>query len=398
MSKILITGNGFDLFHHLPTKYHHFISIMLTIEDIQYDTEVSFDELFGRVFKKRHLFEYNLIEEKYNSDNIKFNLKKIDIIEQFLQTNLWYKHFKVVSKINTWIDFEMEIETILNLLAMFDNLKSKKAIEKNMFENPLIIYSAFESFGIVKLDSNLGGFIINDEFINKRNGSIDVKKILEGLAKSFEGFIVIFNRYLVDIVSVFYAEIKQKELMPFQLMDEIYTFNYTPTLENFYNVEKSKIVYLHGKINEEDYIQNLILGVSEISNNIQVNKIYNFKKNYQKIKKATNNKFIYLPKNEVIAESQFFYLIGHSLDKSDKNYILDLFEYLKIDNTKLSEIIIFYYDQEDYKNKLNNLFSIVEEQILVALHQDNRLRFVELNFETILSEFNKPICDRYAEM
>ena len=327
MSKVLITGNGFDLFHHLPTKYHHFISIMITIEEVEYDTDVSFEKLFGRVFKKRHQLEYNLIEENYITDNIKFNLQKINKIKQYLQTNLWYKHFKNVSKLETWIDFEMEIETILNLLTMFDSLKSKKAVEKNMFENPLIIYSAFESFGIVKLDSNLGGFIMNDEFINKRNRSIDIKKILEDLAKSFEGFVVIFNRYLVDIVSVFYTEIKEKSVIPFQLMDEIYTFNYTPTLETFYSVEKSKVVYLHGKINEKDYIQNLILGVSEISNCIQINKIYNFKKNFQKIKKAANNKFIHLPKNEAITESQFFYLIGHSLDKSDKNYILDLLSY-----------------------------------------------------------------------
>ena len=49
MSKILITGNGFDLFHHLPTKYQHFMSVMKTIENNQFDNDISFDELHNAV-------------------------------------------------------------------------------------------------------------------------------------------------------------------------------------------------------------------------------------------------------------------------------------------------------------------------------------------------------------
>ena len=342
MSKILITGNGFDLFHHLPTKYNHFISIMITIEDVVYESDVSFEELFGRVFKRKDLGDYDLIIENYNTNNIKFDLDKINRIKQLLETNLWYKHFKNVSKLETWIDFEMEIETILNLLAIFDIHKSKKAVEKNMFENSLVIYSAFEAFGIVKLDGNLGSFILNDEFINKRNRLIDVKKILEDLVKSFEEFIVIFNRYLVDIVSVFYNEIKQKSFIPFGLINEIYTFNYTPTLENIYKIDKSKIVYLHGKINEDCQKQNLVLGISEISEEIKKNKAFDFTKYHQKIIKRTNEKFIDVPKSLKSSwRETVFYIIGHSLDQSDKEYIIDLFKFLENDILKKK-----FYDLE----------------------------------------------------
>ena len=51
MAKILITGNGFDLFHHLPTKYQHFMSVMKTVENNQFNDKVSFEELFGLEFK-----------------------------------------------------------------------------------------------------------------------------------------------------------------------------------------------------------------------------------------------------------------------------------------------------------------------------------------------------------
>ena len=48
--------------------------------------------------------------------------------------------------------------------------------------------------------------------------------MLDDLANSFEDFVIIFNRYLIDIVSVFYAETKQKHLISFQHMNGILYF------------------------------------------------------------------------------------------------------------------------------------------------------------------------------
>ena len=68
MSKILITGNGFDLFHHLPTKYEHFILVMKTIEEIEINEKVEFDDLFGHYFKQVTNIDYNYIKENYFAD------------------------------------------------------------------------------------------------------------------------------------------------------------------------------------------------------------------------------------------------------------------------------------------------------------------------------------------
>ena len=54
MSKILITGNGFDLFHHLPTKYGHFMAVMKTIENLNKNDEFTFEDLFGGYFKNEY--------------------------------------------------------------------------------------------------------------------------------------------------------------------------------------------------------------------------------------------------------------------------------------------------------------------------------------------------------
>ncbi len=82
MSKILITGNGFDLFHHLPTKYHHFILIMETIENFGFKKEVAFVDLFGRIFKDKYPVDFDSIINTYNVEKIKFDNSKIKQIDE----------------------------------------------------------------------------------------------------------------------------------------------------------------------------------------------------------------------------------------------------------------------------------------------------------------------------
>lgn len=390
MSKILITGNGFDLFHHLPTKYHHFISIMKTIEHIEYEsTIVSFEELFGRIFMKSHQNEYDLIKENYNTENIKFNNEKLSRIKQLLETNVWYKYFKTVLEIETWIDFEMEIEYILNQFLIFNKYTDKSVVKRNFHKDELMYQTDFNQFDVVNFLENFK-FKLNSKYVNTRKGIIDVKLILDDLAKSFEDFIIIFNYYLVDIVSFFYTEIKQESIIPFHLMDKIYTFNYTPTLEKMYKVDKSKVVYLHGEINEDFQKQNLVLGVSDILNELKKFKSYGFTKYYQKINKNANNRFIEIPsETSAYNEETFFYIIGHSLDISDKEYILDLFKFLEVDRVNKSKICVFYYDDYDKESKIKNLLSIVGERIISRMHSENRLCFVELNNDNIEKEFKR---------
>lgn len=391
MSKILITGNGFDLFHHLPTKYHHFISIMETIENFGFKKEVSFEDLFGRVFKDKYLGDFDSIIDNYNVDKIKFDNSRIKEIDNLLNNNLWYKYFKKVCEIDTWIDFEIEVGNILNQVSILLSSETLETKKNNQFKDVSINYSDFTLFDIIEFKFDNKEIIsISEKYLDTRNRKIKSKDLFSDLAKSFECFIMIFNRYLVDIVSLFYAEIKHKKDMPFELMNEIYTFNYTPTLEKLYNVAKSKVVYLHGEINEDCRKQNLVLGVSEISDDIKINKVYDFTKYYQKIIKNCNKKFIEIPSdNQGYDEETFFYVIGHSLDKSDKEYVLDLFRFLEHDKLNKSKICIFYCDNKDRQSKIRNLLSVVEEKIVSKMNRENRLCFVELNEENIREEFEK---------
>lgn len=365
------------------------MSVMKTIENNQFNKEVSFDDLFGLEFKIDSKYDYNAIIDNYNVENILFNHEKINRIKEMLKDNLWYKYFSKVLEIDTWIDFEMEIEYILNQVSIFNKYIDKSVVKRNFYKDEFMHETNFNQFDVVDFLANFK-FKLNSKYINTRKGVIDIKKILEDLSKSFEDFIVVFNRYLVDIVSFFYIEIKQKSSIPFHLMDEIYTFNYTPSLENIYNIDKSKVVYLHGEINDDCQLQNLVLGVSEVSEEIKKTKAYDFAKYYQRIKKNSNRKFIEIPVNKKSRlDETVFYIIGHSLDESDKEYISELFKFLEFDLSQNSKICVFYHSAHDRELKLKNLFNIIDKNVVIQMNKADRLYFIELNEQNIKKEFDR---------
>ncbi|TDE06565.1 AbiH family protein [Flavobacterium hiemivividum] len=391
MSKILIIGNGFDLFHHLPTKYGHFMAIMKTIDTAKFENEVSFEKLFGSYFKDEFDLDYNLILENYNTVDIKFDKEKIKELHILLKDNNWYSYFKTVLEVDTWIDFEIEVENILKQLSVLLKSETPQFKKRNEYRDVTINYFDFNLFEIIEHkyeDKEI--FSINDKYVDKRTQGIKSVHILKDLSITFENFAIIFNRYLVDIVGLFYNHKNHNQIIPFQLINEIYTFNYTPTLEKFYNIDKSKVVYLHGEMHEDCEFQNLVFGVSEIPVEVKIAKGYDFAKYYQKIKKNSNKKFIEIPGNvKSHIDETIFYILGHSLDESDKEYIKDLFRFLELDSGAYSKICIFYHCAHDRESKLKNLLSIIDKKVIIEMNKVGRLYFKELNNESINFEFNK---------
>lgn len=391
MAKILITGNGFDLFHHLPTKYGHFMSIMKTIEGNNFSKDISFEDLFGSFFKDENQIDYKLIVENYKVAEFKFEVDKINDLKVSLHNNLWYKYFKNVIEIETWIDFEVEVENVLKQLSILLKSETPQFKKINNYRDVSINYSDFCLFGIIEHkyeDKEL--FSIPEKYVDKRKLGIKIGHILRDLSSSFESFVVIFNKYLVDIVGVFYENKSHDQIIPFHLINEIYTFNYTPTLEKFYDIDKSKVVYLHGEMHENSEIQNLVFGISEIPDDVKIIKAYDFAKYYQRIKKNSNKKFIEIPENKTSGlDETIFYIIGHSLDESDKEYISDLFKFLEFDLSANSKICIFYYSAHDREQKLKNLFNIIDKNVVIEMNKVGRLYFVELSVEHIDQEFNR---------
>lgn len=392
MSKILITGNGFDLFHGLPTKYGHFIAVMKTIEDVNFSAEINFEDLYGRIFKRSFIGDYNFILKNYDVQKIYYDLEKIKETQKLLSVNSWYNHFRKITEIDTWIDFENEIENVLNQISiLIDYTEARTVGTNNYFQNrPLNLNVDFSLFKFCENDGN-SAFTIYENYINERTKKFDGRKLLNELENSLNEFIIIFNNYLSNIVYEFYNSFKNTLKIPIHYIDFFYTFNYTPTVEKIYN-KNTLVTYLHGEINKDISIQNIVLGIDEVPNTVVSKKAFGFSKYYQKVINRTNNYLFQIPeKNTQIIDENIFYIFGHSLDRSDKEHIERIFKFLENDLTDSSNIVVFYLDNYDNKNKLKNLFSFINKDVIVRLNAEQRLNFVEITEENLEKEFKKEL-------
>ncbi|SEA82007.1 Bacteriophage abortive infection AbiH [Flavobacterium gillisiae] len=369
------------------------MAIMKTIENVEFKKQIAFEELFEGYFKDEFDRDFNSIVENYNTDNIKFDNAKINELQLLLKDNNWYHYFRTILEVDTWIDFEIEVENILKQLSILLKSETPQSKKVNYYRDIPINYFDFNLFGIIehKLeDKEL--FSIIDKYVDKRALGIKSVHVLSDLSIAFENFTIIFNRYLVDVVGIFYNHKKNNQIIPLLLINEIYTFNYTPTLEKLYNIDKSKVVYLHGEMHEDSEKQNLVFGVNEITQDLKIAKAYDFTKYYQKIKKNSNKKFIEIPTNAKRGlDETIFYVMGHSLDQSDKEYVTDLFKFLEFDSDAYSKICIFYHSTHDREHKLKNLFNIIDKKVIIEMNKTGRLYFSELTINNVEEEFSKKL-------
>lgn len=143
---ILLLGNGFDLYHELPTAHKHFLTFIHYIcEESFINEEVKLDETSLKRF----------ISESYKSETIKK-----------LTSNLWYQYFLERYKNNliageNWIDFESEIQRVIltcDLLEKKYDPCCKEEIDSDLKVFDDVIKSAtFSSYiDIREQDYNLG--------------------------------------------------------------------------------------------------------------------------------------------------------------------------------------------------------------------------------------------------
>lgn len=397
--RILIIGNGFDLYHELPTKYSQFIKVLINIEKLNLDddNDITFEDLFKDVER------YSEMKIRFNTESMNFNKAKISEIKNIISRNGWFWSFKSKLHFENWIDVENEIKDILIIFNSITN--SIKNILANNFIKEIYINEAFEGPTSLKFNEeyfqlgNFFGLILiddNDEKINKDYFSVINNYLIKFKSDNFFDFLFlnlkefmnVFNIYLNDLVNLFYdnidSEYSNSLAKIHTKINKFYTFNYTPTLENFYNI--SDVSYLHGKYNFEN--NNIVLGIDEVDEELQNDKIFMFTKYYQKLFNDTD--YIFL--SEMKSTSKYdgldkdFILFGHSLADNDQNYIKELFSVtLQREN---NTITILFYSLSDKAQKLKNLLKIIGREDIEFLMKLKRLIFVEINdnpFETVFN-------------
>lgn len=410
MNKILVLGNGFDLAHYLPTKYDHFMTAMQAIVKSQ-NKEINFDELFADYLKNNDEF-FLRAKELYKTDEFKLSESLVNNFKENLENNSWFQYFSkylenTSNGIETWIDFENEIEKalvdVIKILNKQDNndvVINNYTIHSNDYRlfakniNMTGYTAILESFKIMSFYSKNNSYYASShiDILNRYGNqytSYNFNRIFKTMSKQLNDFKEIFSLYILEVIEK--LQPKKPFIIPKGLdisLSAVFTFNYSDSFQRFYRPSPgaiSKVQHLHGNAK----VGNIVLGIDDLNDELKPYKIYDFVKTHQKIISNTDYNFLgdvalhinnkpfgidsrnrdKYPPYEII-------IWGHSLDISDKEYIKDIFNINTNLNSPEVYLIIWYYGAPH--NSLANLIHIMGKDIIQNWVKKGWLKFEKM--------------------
>lgn len=357
---ILVIGNGFDLAHGLKTSYKDFLEACnkMSIQDVT--------------------------EGKPDYKNM-------------CKTNLWMKHFITRQKQlgDTWIDLENEIYKVIQFIKDQTIITGSGLVDQ-VCPQLLSINPDVKHFNFNEIINHLSkpkqeykttvkGYAIHN-YENDSNFNVYIynsRGFVNFLYNQLREFTSVFETYLIKEVCEkanmqldcnLYLE-PIKEQLPYQNC-YILSFNYTDICERLYEQNLGfyqaiiKSVYVHGKINKDE-VCNLVLGTHSFDNTYKSNPMSHripvyfnvFKKHNQRHRYGTIEAYQDLLNNlKLPSETRpVFYVIGHSLDKTDHNILKHVFL-----ANKNAVINIYYHDEEAQERLINNITEIIGEEEVMS--------------------------------
>lgn len=375
---VLIIGNGFDLYHKLPTRYIDFLFLVKNWNGF-------FEEYNRCLREEKEDLVYNKFDitlDEYGKltidslDNFakyakSFNNDKIQTLNRILLKNTWIKYFiKSNYEKEGWIDFESEIEKVLVIVEHFFTVDIDNCEEK-VFSNAVnpVTYKVISILMYVteSLPLNLGLYKKRDvEKIKygdvKTNLINELKNDLNNLILSLK----IYMEEFIGKINTPYYSPQIKRLNNINLL----TFNYTDTYSNIYE-NVSTIHYVHGSLEDN----NIVLGASsEDFENLDY--IY-FQKYFQRIQKRTGSlykKWIGKAKEAFTDRKIHVYIMGHSLGMTDKDILMDFFD----NDDNISDITIYYHNQLAYEQLVISLIAMFGKDFVIDQTGKGKIKFEEL--------------------
>lgn len=322
---VSIIGNGFDLRHGFPTTINQFLD----------------DD---RVKNKTH----NLI--------ICFYKKRKNIVG--------------------WVDFENDLllffEYIEKLRKSVKFLAPKssdyKIIRSEFIDSydAKIFYDVIHSSSVIKgiKKSGFDIIILEDDWESQ---------LTKATVQHYNEFKKLLKSYLLEIEENTNHKSKILETNEISIInksEKIFTFNYTNTLDRY--VDKSKIHYVHGSLNNE-----IILGVP-FSNKVNIEGLQDIFKITQSAKLRLNKSIIDNKVNRVD-----LHFIGFSFGISDHYFFQELKDWINNVNIKdLSRIPhihfnLYYHSDSSLNGMLNNLRQFLGEEMFTRFDLQNRIKFIK---------------------
>ncbi|MBR3810592.1 MAG: hypothetical protein IKK46_09850 [Clostridia bacterium] len=384
---VLLIGNGFDLYYNLPTKYANFLHTVDFLIN-NYSNEM---KSVGDVFSQEVLQnEDSFIKECYSIHKSAFDAtvldaKRIEYLIEIVKDNEWFTYLlKSYNKDVGWIDFEKEIAFVIE---RFDQmiLPDSKTLHygskySKVNKNILSIFNYFVELIRKSNYVTVGSTEVKQEFLVEEHlGSgelvVDKKKVidylvdkLETLSRALAIYLECFIESVCDLIS---REHNYRRIGLFSLIDYVVNFNYTNTYEKLYS--KSSIFHIHGNINDS-----IVLGINPNVSDELVSvdtSFIKFKKYFQRTFYETDYEYIRWM-SELKHNNEDFRLVtmGHSLDVTDKDIILELFE-------NANEIIILYHDKQAKFSYISRLVELFGKDGFDSLRKEKQLTFLPLNKE-----------------
>lgn len=368
---ILLLGNGFDLYHKLPTKYINFLNTTIFLKENYNESEMT---TIGKVFNDERLYSIdNEIKECYEKyyatySNFPLNVEAIHNLIELANKNIWFKYLsQLINKDITWIDFEKEIEKVV---YAFEHYFEKEQPEDIHFEkltslerNIILMFDFF--YSTVEDDVFINGKtkrrIANEQYLFHNPISkticIDKEKVIGHLYNQLIELSEMLKLYLKHFIDDVVGKLGDINVIGKHIdlsqVSDVVTLNYTHTFENLYSKGKERHIYhIHGEVDK-----NIILGINsnECDEIATINTDFLcFKKYYQRVFYKTDVEYLLALKYDDIFDSRNtnnLSVFGHSLDSTDKDIIMDLFMYS-------NKITIYCYNEKAMSDNIRNLVNI----------------------------------------
>lgn len=399
--RILMLGNGFDLYHKLPTTYSAFLSVTKYL--VNKKSFIAKDETVGNIFSAVKE-KCKMIDECYKiygdiCDSIRISGDNIGRIAERCRQNKWWCYFSdVFDKEKGWVDFEREIQIVIDAFSsFFQNVDSISSYSKYIYENDAEkeIISRFDFFfqhpshyilsgDRSKRPNSIERF--NDNYLTNMRFSKTEKKVNRDLIvqelysslDEFSGILVDYYRLFVEDICSRISEQNPDVLNKnFAKFDTVVSFNYTNTYEVLYSESlavSEKVFHIHGSTGTK-----VVLGINSDENDLprKDTTFILFKKFYQRAEFGTDLEFrreYYEIQNQLShdnAKNQL-YVVGHSLDITDEDMIKRLF-------VLADQIIVFYHEEPERSKYLKRLTSIFGNEGLDSLEYERQLSFRSLS-------------------
>lgn len=425
---ILLIGNGFDLAHHLPTKYPDFLEFVKVIKQI---LKICNGQDMGDIdWGNINVQVKELI--KPNMGNVRNNLfSQSEMWNDLIGNNVWIEYFLQCDSFlkENWIDFESEISRIIKIID--NDIHSNGGLDtvvRNISED------FFANYFLDNLDERIqmrdeAAFIKyaglpvgeqpkyveqyrQDNPVESLKEEITYGNLIEILEEDLNKLIRALEIYMCEYVEKIDIIEKSPDIDKEEI-DFILSFNYTHIFSKLYSVSsqsKKEITdpfdYLHGeaKINNTIETNNMVLGIDEYLPKKRKNEeteFIAFKKFYQRIYKQAGNEYkrwveiiknhmqeiddkikkqypVQIPYNKIPnkCRNQLF-VFGHSLDITDKDVLREM---ILNDNVYTT---IYYPDKKELGRKIANLVKVIG--------QDELIRRTRGNTKTIQFVLQKPM-------